>query len=233
MNIEYNLEGLLKFLQKFKNNSILQLKEELNIHSNAKSINYILASNMCNSYKGKILFDSFINSNNIHIKTIQLKANNKVKEAMSFAPINYQKIVLETWETSTFKKYLDGIFLFFIFKKTVNDSVLTNVFSWKMDDNDKSKVKIVWENTKELIGSGKAFNKFENGKFYTNFLSEAQTEICHVRPHGRDSTDFKKIPVQDLNSGTYVLPKYSFWFNHGYLNNIVSEKEKKNEQICN
>jgi DNA mismatch repair protein MutH len=93
-----------------------------------------------------------------------------------------------------------------------------------MNADDKNNVKLIWENTKNLISEGKAFNKMSDGKFYTNFLGEAKTEICHVRPHGKDSTDFRKIPVQDIKSGTYVLPKYSFWFNHDYLNKIVNEQ---------
>lgn len=60
MDIEYNLENLIMFLQKYKNKDVVLLKEELNVHSNAKSINYILSSKMCNSYKGKALFDNFI-----------------------------------------------------------------------------------------------------------------------------------------------------------------------------
>ena len=224
MNVEYKLDDLLVFLQKYKNKDISSLKEMLNVHSNAKSINYILASNMCYSYKGKLLLDNFVLCNNIHIKTIQLKENGKAKEAMSFAPINYEELVLETWETSSFKKYLDGIFIFFIFQNRFNNNTLVNVFSWKMDDYDKNKVKNVWEHTKNLISEGNAFKKLDNGKFYTNFLSEAKTEICHVRPHGKDSTDFRKIPVRDSSSGNYILPKYSFWFNHSYLNSIVNKK---------
>ena len=229
MNIEYNLEDLLVFLQKYKNKDVVSLKEKLNIHSNAKSINYILATNMCNSYKGKALFDNFSLYNNVHVKTIQLSESGKSKEAMSFAPINYEKIIFENWETSTFKKYMDGIFILFVFKKEFDENLLIDVFSWEMNDNDKCKVKFVWENTKNLIKGGNAFKKLENGKFYTNFLSEADTEICHIRPHGKDSTDFRKIPVQDSNSGNYILPKYSFWFNHSYLNKIVKERENKNE----
>ncbi len=227
MNVEYNLENLIMFLQKYKSKDIVSLKEELGIQSNAKSINYILASNMCYSYKGKVLFDNYILFNNIHIKTIQLKENGKAKEAMSFAPINYEKIVCETWETSSFKKYLDGIFIFFVFKKEIDENIFVNVFSWKMNEYDKCKVQCVWENTKDLVCKGKAFKKLDNGKFYTNFLPEAKTEICHVRPHGRDSTDFSKIPVQDSTSGNYILPKYSFWFNHSYLNSIIDKKENE------
>lgn len=225
MSIEYNLDGLVSFLKKYKGKDILNLKEEFGINTNAKSINFIIASNICYAYKGKLLFNNFALCNNIHVKTIQLKENNKAKEAMSFAPIDYEKIVSENWETSTFKKYLDGIFIFFIFKKQLNKIFLINVFSWKMSNADKDKVKIVWEDTKKLIYSGNAFCKIDDGKFYTNFLSEANTEICHVRPHGKDSTDFRKIPVQDLKSGTYLLPKYSFWFNHEYLNKIINEME--------
>ena len=229
MQFEYNYENLLIFLRKYKGKSTQSLKKELNVDSNAKSINFILASKMCNSYKGKFLFDIFVADNNVHVKTIQLKENGKAKEAMSFAPIDYQKIVLESWNTSSFKKYLDGMFLLFIFKKTLDENMLVDVFFWNMDDDDKTQVKAVWENTRKLIAEGNAFNKLENGKFYTNFLSEAKTEICHVRPHGKDSTDFRSIPIQDLNSGMNILPKYSFWFNHGYLNKIIRERENKNE----
>ena len=56
-----------------------------------------------------------------------------------------------------------------------------------------------------------------------NFPREAETKICHIRPHGKNSLDLAKLPKQDALTSFLGLPKQSFWLNHDYLNKIIKQ----------
>lgn len=226
MDFEVEVSNLVLFLQKYTHQPVDDLFGRLRLNTKAKSKNYILSNALCSQYKGKEMFSAICEHENIHLKTIQLKENGKPQEAMSFAPIDFEKIVQENWETSTFKKYIDGRFLFFIFKQTTSANYLESIFLWKISDDDLQSVKDVWEKTKLLIEEGRVFKCIdEKGKVITNFPNEASTLVCHVRPHGRDGVDSKKLPVQDVRTGFNYLPKQSFWFNHCFLNKITKKEE--------
>ena len=206
--------------------NIKNIMDELSIETNAKSKNYIIASNLCYLYKGKSYFNSLCEHENIHLKTIQLKDNGKPQEAMSFAPIDFNSIINENWETSSFKCFLDGYFIFFVFKKDKDENLIDNIFLWKMLDRDLIIVRKVWESTKNYLISGNVIKAIINNKVITNFVSEADDMICHVRPHGKNSLDLMKLPYCDKKTGYSVLSKQSFWFNHNYLIKIINEMEK-------
>ena len=226
MDFEVEVSNLILFLQKFTHHSVDDLFGMLGISTKAKSKNYILSNALCSQYKGNEIFEAICEHENIHLKTIQLKENGKPQEAMSFAPIDFKGIVKETWETSTFKKYIDGRFLFFVFKKTASDNLLENIFLWKISNDDLESVKSVWEKTKGLLQEGRVIRCIdEKGKIITNFPNEASTLVCHVRPHGRDGVDLNPLPIQDVTTGYSVMSKQSFWFNHNFLYKIVKERE--------
>lgn len=232
MDFEVEVSNLILFLQKYAHHSVDNLFGMLRISTNAKSKNYILSNALCSQYRGKEIFEAICEHENIHLKTIQLKENGKPQEAMSFAPIDFEEIVKETWETSTFKKYIDGRFLFFVFKKTASGNFLESIFLWKISSDDLESVKGVWEKTKELLQEGRVIRCIdEKEKVITNFPNEANTHVCHVRPHGKDGVDSKHLPVQDIRTGFSFLPKQSFWFNHCFLYKIIKEEENKYGQF--
>ena len=225
MDFVAEISNLVSNLQQYKNQTVNKIMQSLSITTNAKSKNYIIASNLCYLYKGKSYFTSLCEHENIHLKTIQLKVNGRPQEAMSFAPIDFNKIVNECWEKSSFKKFLDGYFIFFVFKKIEEENIISSIFLWKMSNDDLSKVKIVWESTKKYLMDGNVIKEIKNNKIITNFISEADDMICHIRPHGKNGLDLVKLPVVDQNTGFSVLSKQSFWFNHNYLIKIINEME--------
>ncbi len=225
MDLVTEMSNLVASLQKYIGKSGNQLLNDLSITTSAKSKNYIIASNLCYQYKGKSYFNSLCSHANIHLKTIQLKENNKPQEAMSFATIDFDEIVLEEWNTSSFKNFLEGYFIFFVFKKIDNQNIVDKIFLWKMPVEDLNIVKNVWESTKNYIKNGNVIKDIVNEKVITNFISESDDLICHVRPHGKNGLDLIVLPVADKKTGYLGITKQSFWFNHNYLFRIINELE--------
>ena len=218
------INNLVSFLSQYENKTTDELLKELNIITSAKSKNYVLSQALIYSFEGKGIAQAKIERDRINIKTIQLKENGCPKEAMSFSPINYCKIVDETWNSSEFRDYLDRDFIFFIFKNEGVHNYLIKVVNWRIPLSDlDGEVKLVWEDTKSKIKEGRVFKEKKDEKLITYFLSEKITNICHVRPHGSNSADVIKLPVKDLYTGYNYAIKQSFWFNHSYLKKIVGD----------
>ena len=56
----------------------------------------------------------------------------------------------------------------------------------------------MYEKTQEVIRTGNIVNHIDKrGRRITNFPGMKYNGICHVRPHGSDSSDTKPIPVRD------------------------------------
>lgn len=220
--MEDYLNNLLSYLKSFENKRVDELLACFNITSNSKAKNYILSKTLVDSFEGKGIGFAKIEKCGINIKTIQLKENGNPKEAMSFSPINYCKIVNEEWKNSAFKKYLSNYFIFFVYKKNNDINTLIKIIKWKVPDNDlNGEIKLVWEDTKKKISEGTVIKEEKNGKIITWFLSEKVTNICHVRPHGSNGSDVSKLPVTDKATGYEHALKHSFWFNHSYIKNII------------
>ena len=51
----------------------------------------------------------------------------------------------------------------------------------------------------------------------------SENEVCHVRPHGRDSKDVTKLPVADKLTGATEYTKQCFWINNKYIERELKE----------
>lgn len=224
--MENYLENLLTYLRQYENMNADDLATMFSVSSNAKSKNYLLSKAMIGGYEGKEIAKAKFENYKINLKTIQLNEKGNPKEAMSFAPIDFKKIVNESWDTSDFKKYLSNDFLFFIFKEINGKNVFLRAIKWSVPSSDlNGEIKLVWENTKKRISEGTVIKEFEDDnkrKVKTLFLTERETNICHVRPHGSNGSDVAELPVPDRHTGYAYVLKQSFWFNHSYLKKIVN-----------
>ena len=216
------IKSLFNYLNQFKNQTTDDLFLKLQIDSKAKSKNYILSRALIDSYEGKAIAKAKAERYKLNIKTIQLKENSNPKEAMSFSPINFLKIVTENWLESGFRSYLRQNFIFFVYKNDGISNYLYKIIFWTMPLEDlDGETKLVWEDTKKKISDGTVIKEIKNGKIITWFLGESVTNICHVRPHGANGSDIAKLPIRDRLTGYEHLLKQSFWFNHSYLKGIV------------
>ena len=198
-----------------------ELISTLQIDTKAKNINNIIATKLLSSFAGgRPITLKMLEGFKIKLKTVPVTKTGRVKESMSFSPIDFLSIATETWDDSSLKKlFTDYRFLFFVFKEDDNGEVLlSKVKLWQMPDSDLPEVKNVWEKTVSIVKKGVTVTK--NGRVSTNDFPKARdNRVAHVRPHARDSADVLPLP----NGSMYV--KQSFWLNSSYVAAIIGAGE--------
>lgn len=222
MGCMVEIGNLLVFLNRYKGRDDSQLSSLLEFDTKAKNRLSLRMRRIAQNYKGKETFSFLCSQEHIQLKTIQLNKKRKVQEARSFPEFEYKDICCEDWETSSIKKRFSDTFIFCIFR----ECVYLGAFLWQRDKTDlDGEVKQVWDKVRELVMSGNAV-KEKGDKIKLNFPAEAETRICHIRPHGRNATDTSVLPCPDQKTGLTSLPTQSFWLNHGYLNRIIEQNKK-------
>lgn len=223
MDIGIEINNLITFINTFRGLTIDDLCCKLNFFSSSKSRNALLIKRIEEGYRGKSFFNVLSDTGHLLTKTIQLVETGRPKEAMSFPVFDYEEIVRESWENSQIREVFLHTFIFCVFQKKQNDNVFCGAFLWKMPEVDLSgEVKEVWAKTRNIIASGKIVQQ-EGERTVLNFPKEAETHVCHVRPHGRNKLDCGKLPKTEASTNYVGLPKQSFWLNHEYINAIVRE----------
>lgn len=222
MDFTADIANLLLFLNQFKGYDDKKLSLLVEFDSPAKNRLSLRRIKIAESYKGKEYYSFLCEQGKVQLKTVQLNERNKVKEARSFPKFDYEELRIQDFESSSLYQILSSYFLFCVFK----NNVYLGSFLWKIPKEDLyGDVKDVWLRTKDVIQSGNIV-KEQGEKNKLNFPSEAETSVCHVRPHGRNALDFSKLPIKDIKTGLEYLPKQSFWLNHSYLNQIIDDNKK-------
>lgn len=211
-------------VNKYKGKTQKELMNEFGIESNAKNINNMLISRMFN-VKSKLAETEEFQKANIIPKTIRIEENGRIKESISFPYFKYTEIVNQNWEDCDLKEELETTkYMFFIFKMENREYVFKGIKLWNMPEIDiETSVMDMWKKTYNTIKSGKILKSIENGIRKTNFVGTSENEVCHVRPHGRDSKDTCKLPVPDKLTGATEYTKHCFWINNTYIKNIFEE----------
>lgn len=195
-----------------------ELKEHFNIECTAKNLNEVLLAKML-GITGKIAYTDEFQKACIVPKTIRVQIDGKIKENMSFPTFNFIKLSKEdNWEESELYNYLAPTkFLFVIFQENSNGSyVLARVKFWNIPSGDLEEVRKVWERTVKTIREGVKL-EIKGGKVYNNLPKQSESNIAHVRPHGKDSND--KLPLPDGR----MMTKQCFWFNRTYIEKQIKE----------
>jgi len=137
------------------------------------------------------------------VRTVRLKPNGMPKEAVSFPAFDYRDLVRQQWEDSDLRGHLMRRFLFVVYQLDNQGTPrLVRTQFWTPPAHDVDcYARECFETTVELIKEDKA-----------DYLPGSRdNEMCHVRPHGRDSRDLLPTP-----SGGLAVRK-SFWLNQAYL----------------
>lgn len=174
-------QTILNLFTPYLGKSQYELKRELNIISNAKHINAMIARKIM-GFRSKNETYYEMEAANIQIKTIRVEENLKIKESMSFKNINYLDIVDEEWEDSEFYQELISKFIFVIFKNKMGKYYLDRIKFWNMKEKDIDALKLVWQETKDKIKRGE----------FNNFIRIKDNKIAHVRPKGKNSQTMMK-----------------------------------------
>lgn len=146
----------------------------------------------------------------ITVKTTRVSPDGTPYESMSFPAFRYLEVIKETWEESTLFTQLDGLLLvpcLGAMKSTPHtDCVIQSPVLWRPDATELGILRREWEMFRDAIEAGKA----------DRLPSAASTEMIHVRPHARDSSDTDIAPVV----GPVV--KKSFWLNRGFVARLIA-----------
>ncbi len=137
------------------------------------------------------------------VRTIRLKPNGTPKEAVSFPAFDYCDLVEQQWESSDLRGQLTRRFFFVVYQldeKGVPTLIRTQFWTPPTHDVEYH-ARECFERTVELIREDK-----------TDYLPRSSdNEVCHVRPHGRDSHDLVPTP------GGGLAVRKSFWLNQSYV----------------
>ena len=217
-------EYVNNIITKYKGKTQKELMNEFHIDSKAKNINSMLISRMFN-VKSKLADTEEFQKANIIPKTIRIEENGRIKESISFPYFKFNEIIEQDWETCDLREELETTkYMFFVFKMEKGEYVFKGIKLWNMPEIDiETYVMEMWKKTYNTIKSGNIIKYIKNGKRKTNFVGMSENEVCHVRPHGRNSKDVIKLPVADKLTGATEYTKQCFWINNKYIKEIFKE----------
>jgi DNA mismatch repair protein MutH len=171
---------------------------------------------------------------NIEIKTIRVESNDNIFQSISFPAFRFEQIYQENWVSSEMNELVEKKFLFIFFKNDGNSYRLERVKFWNMPLKDRKEVRKVWLNTKKIIQEGRIFNDFAKDKLGNIRVSKKGNPIrlnnlpkindnfvCHVRPHGSDSTETFPLPVEDKILKVKEYSKQCFWLKNTYVRDEI------------
>lgn len=139
------------------------------------------------------------------------------------------------WEFSELYSLLrNQKYLFAIFWETESGNVFKGCQLWGMSDKDIERVRVAWNEVKNIVRNGVKLQLVRYGKEYrveNNLPGISHNGIFHIRPHASkvyyqfsDGTVFGKGSIGDsdlLPSGERIT-RQSYWLNRSYID----------EQIC-
>ena len=211
-------------IEKYKGKTQKELMKEFNIDSKAKNINSMLISRMFN-VTSKLADTEEFQKANIIPKTIRIEESGRIKESISFPAFKFNEIIEQEWETCDLREELETTkYMFFVFKKKKSEYVFMGIKLWNMPETDiETSVMEMWKKTYNTILNGNIVRYIKDGKRKTNFIGMRENEVCHVRPHARNSRDTFKLPVADKLTGATEYTKQCFWINNNYIKEIFGE----------
>lgn len=205
-------------LKRFFGKTQEELKALFGIESNAKNLNEVLLAKML-GISGKIAYTDEFQKACIVPKTIRVQRGGRIKESMSFPTFDFIKLSKENeWEESELYTYLAPTkFMFVIFlENEVGEYVFSRVKFWNIPVQDLEEVRRVWERTIRIIRNG-VILRAQDGIVHNNLPKQSESEVAHVRPHGRDSSDV--LPLPDGR----MMTKQCFWLNRTYIEKQIKE----------
>jgi len=151
---------------------------------------------------------------NVTLKVITLEHTGTLKESMSFPAFDYKDLVTQSWYDEEGETMADfhllletQKFLFVIFQKEKgNDTIiLKSIKFWNFPMKDLHEARRVWEKTVSCVEDGQ----------YGSLPKMSESEVAHVRPHGKNATDTLETP-----QGTHEI-KRCFWLNAKYIQKAI------------
>jgi DNA mismatch repair endonuclease MutH len=220
---------ILEKLNNYKNKSIEELSEIFRIKiPNGKN-------KVATIIKKAIGFKN-VNSNikefeqlGIAVKTIKVrKKDNKPIEAVSFPTMKLKDFEIEeSFEDSTFLIYINKILFVPVYYEgdALSSQYLGKSFFWSPSLEEYDLIEKEWNMYKQEVLDGKCKvtkikqNSPKGYKEVSQLSKESDTQIIHIRPHGKDSSD------RDIDSKENSIVKQCFWLNKVFIQKLLNKTQ--------
>lgn len=206
----------------------ISINNSITINPKSKSFLQVFVSTLL-GIKGTKLSDiEEFSKANIEFKTVRLEPNCLPREHMSFRNVDFNKWVVEEWETSWLRTYFEETkFLFVVFKfhETKKENPNRKLYFhgiklWNMPlPQIESNLKNFWFDVRNILNEGVTIKRKPWGTQYrysNNLPGPATNGVCHLRPKARNRQDQVQLPDGQM------LTKQAFWFDRAYVKSILN-----------
>lgn len=232
--LENSLEDSLnRIFSKYKNSSLKEICEKLNIEPNLNSKQFYntVVNRMLGGRGDSAIVE--LEKAGIKPKVFRIDNSNKMPESISFPTFDFIELANENWNESSLKDMLESTkFLFVVFKMSCKNMEYKNlgaeekiealflekIILWNMPiETIESSVRQTWEKTKDVILQGVP-REVRGNKVFNDFPSSTKEyNVVHVRPHARNREDTFPLPNGDS------FTKQCFWLSKEYIEKIINE----------
>lgn len=247
-------QALQKRLQKYVGLYEKEIAKRLDIEINENNKSYE-ASLVCNMLDVKSTrVEEFLKAG-ILVKILRYRKQKSKNQEFRLEDINFSELNQECfdadildeetgeisgWEYSELYSLLkDRKYLFAIFWETEEGNVFKGCQLWGMPDGDIEKVRLAWNEVKEIVRDGVKMELVPYGKSFrveNNLPGISHNGIFHIRPHAtksfyefRDGSIFGSGAIGDsdlLPSGERIT-RQAYWLNRSYIDSQINEELKR------
>lgn len=134
----------------------------------------------------------------VNVKAVTTTDGRRLKEAMSFAQIDYEAVVNEDWETSYWGSVISNKFLVMVFDRdtSVSETIFKGAFFWSLPNEAQEEAIVFWNDIRL---------KIEQEQF-PSLYSLKSPKYYHVRPKAENAADVRVV------NGKRVK-KMAYWIN--------------------
>jgi DNA mismatch repair protein MutH len=141
------------------------------------------------------------------------------EEAVSFPTMRLKQFADETWETSQLLSYLSLILFIPTLVRPGADQGERRIgrsFFWSPSQSEWNGIRAEWlAYQRQVISGACKTSQVSGGRHASSLAKESETEYIHMRPHGKDGSDFDIDPV-----GNRIV-KQSFWLNKRFIKALL------------
>lgn len=197
-------------LESFTGASVEELAQRLvpDVDRSAKNIVSVVSRRLLGSDGRRLqAFDRL----GITVRTIRVDLGTWLPfEDVSFSAFEPLELVEQEWESSDVLSAVSSLY-FMVFaagpKQRVADARLLGGFFWRPDREQFGVMAHEWTVLRDAFAASRPEER----------PSASETQILHIRPHGRDRTDTLPLP-----SGRHFV-RSSFWLNRGFVGQLVAD----------
>lgn len=214
------MDFIINKIQPFKNQTIKNIYGHLNIempdskNQKHKILNELLGVTSYSEIPN-------IKQSVFKIKNIELKNNGKLKEEIGLMNVNSKEFIdnvpFEESELYTF--LISYKFLFILWQKNYNDTLLKDVVLFEFDNQLIKKAEFVYNDTKDKFMNGMELESI-NGIRRSNLVHKSNNQGFHIRPHGQDSKDTLTTPFGQ------IITKQQYWLNNNEVQDVIDVSGK-------